>query len=212
MHIRDFIKSVPQLQSTALPGWSAQSKLAPTERLSMSQLTPQMIHKAKKAAVLALCYPDQEGQMHLALIERNSYRGVHSAQISFPGGRPEQGDEGLLETALRETQEEIGCPSCQVMMIRPLSELYIPPSQYYVHPFFGYTLETPLFKKDDREVAQILELPLEAFLRSQITRAEIPIDSLTTLTVPVYEWQGHRIWGATAMMMSELQVLLKQVF
>ena len=78
-------------------------------------------------------------------------------------------------------------------------------------PFFGYTLETPLFKKDDREVAQILELPLEAFLRSQITRAEIPIDSLTTLTVPVYEWQGHRIWGATAMMMSELQVLLKQV-
>ena len=211
MHCRDFIKLIPELQSTALPGWAAQSKLAPMTRLSMAQLTPQLISEAKKAAVLALCYPDHSEVMHLALIERNNYQGVHSAQISFTGGRPEKGDGSLLETALRETHEEIGCSSSQVKVIRPLSELYIPPSQYYVHPFFGYTLKTPTFKKDDREVAQILEWPLEAFLRTQITSAEISINNALTMTVPVYEWQSHRIWGATAMMLSEIQELMNQV-
>lgn len=211
MQIDDFLKCVSKLEHCQLPGWSAQSKLSPLHRESMLELNIETQLKAKKASILMLCYPDFQGVMHLVLIERNTYAGVHSAQIGFPGGRPESEDTDLQSTALREMEEEIGFDRRLVQIIRSLSPIYIPPSQFYVHPFLGYTQSLGSFSKDDREVAQILEIPLKTFMQTQPTHAQVSLPNDLLQVVPVFEWQEHRIWGATAMMLSELKEMLKQV-
>jgi len=108
-------------------------------------------------------------------------------------------------------EEEIGFDRRLVQIIRPLSPIYIPPSQFYVHPFLGYTQSLGSFSKDDREVAQILEIPLKTFMQTQPTHAQVSLPNDLLQVVPVFEWQEHRIWGATAMMLSELKEILNQV-
>ncbi len=211
MHISDILQVVDQLKSTALPGWDAQSKMSPPQRSTMKDFTEAMRHSAKKAAVILLCYPDLTGSAHLVLIVRNTYNGVHSAQIGLPGGRPESQDVDLTSTALREMEEEIGFKPSEVRVIRPLSPLYIPPSNFYVQPFLGFTEKVPNFQKDDREVAQILECPLDDLIQFQKILAAVSLPKSDFKEVPMYLWRGHQIWGATAMILSELKDLLKQV-
>lgn len=165
--------------------------------------------EAKKGAVLALIYP--KGNVpHIILMLRNAYEGAHSNQVSFPGGRLEVSDEGLLHTALREAEEEVGIDPAQVEVLGELSKIYIPPSRFLVSPFIGFSRSRPDFKPDPVEVAEIIETPLESILtEDRIKRKPIYVQVVNSeLDVKYFDLEGHVVWGATAMILSEIRELL----
>jgi 8-oxo-dGTP pyrophosphatase MutT (NUDIX family) len=168
---------------------------------------------AKHAAVMALFYPKgTSNQTYLVLILRNTYKGVHSAQVGFPGGKVEDEDDSLEMTALRETQEEIGVSNKTISVLKALSPLYIPPSNFIVHPFFGLVSEQPYFKKQDDEVDAIIEVSLTDFLDEEnVKQTKVPTSYKVNVEVPAFHLNGHVVWGATAMMLSEIKLLLNEV-
>ncbi|MCB0397433.1 MAG: CoA pyrophosphatase [Flavobacteriales bacterium] len=191
-----------------LPGEEAQYAMAPFERKLRAMESLQ--RKATRlSAVMILLYPRQ-GDTHTVLIVRNDYPGTHGGQIGFPGGKVEETDINLEQTALREMQEEVGWQAEQVRVVRPLTPLIIPPSGFLVHPFIGLSDNTPAFVPDPYEVAGILEVPLSTLLDDTIVKQK-PIQLASTgkeIMAPYFDIDGHVVWGATAMMISEFKHLL----
>lgn len=171
------------------------------------------ITKGVKSSVLILLYPNVPGtDISFVLIQRPSYEGVHGGQISLPGGRSEEADKDLKQTALRETKEEIGIDPETIVTIGVLTELYIPPSNYLVLPFVGYTLEKPLLNPDPQEVAGIIEIKLTDLKNDRnIKHKEIYIRHGISLFAPCFEINGYTIWGATAMILNEFKEILKRI-
>lgn len=158
---------------------------------------------ARVGAVLLLLYCKQES-LHIVLTRRRDDLNSHAGQISFPGGRREP-QETLPQTALRETEEEIGVPPSTVTLLGTLTDIYIPPSDYEVHPFVGWyhNGKRPSFQPAVTEVAEILEVPLSHLL-DPTTRKTGPWEFRgMKITVPYYDVDGHMVWGATAVMLSE---------
>ncbi len=167
---------------------------------------------ARKASVLALLYPI-ETSLHLLFIQRTSpKRDRHAGQISFPGGSTEAADNTPAETALRETEEEVGVPRDQVELLGALSQLYIPVSNFLVDPFVGFSAERPSFTLQESEVARTLELPLAEFLTDDARRVgeRQLANGMTLPNTPYWGVRGEEIWGATSMMVAELISLLKE--
>lgn len=213
MNFQQFQQSTSKIEKLDLPGESAQYKMAPIERLA--ELKRQALQKqtARKAAVMALFYPDDNQQTHIVLILRKTYRGVHSNQVGFPGGKVEPEDASLLHTALRETQEEVGVNPAEIKVIKPLTDIFIPPSNFVVHPFIGYSESRLLFTKQDEEVEDIIEVALSHFLDDEIlTQKTLTTSYATDIKVPAYLLNGHVVWGATAMILSEIRYLLTCIF
>jgi 8-oxo-dGTP pyrophosphatase MutT (NUDIX family) len=168
---------------------------------------------ARQGAVLALLYPIEE-LLNLLLIRRTTDGGAHSGQVSFPGGKRDPEDADLLATALREAQEEVGLMACDVDVIGALSPLYIPVSNFHVHPFIAYTQQRPDHILSAAEVEHVIEVPItELFHPERITKVVVtsPSDKTFIRKVPAYKLHDDTvIWGATAMMISELQMLLEE--
>jgi 8-oxo-dGTP pyrophosphatase MutT (NUDIX family) len=156
-----------------------------------------------------LVYPKNE-TAHLALIVRNTYPGVHSSQISFPGGKEELEDKTLAITALRETEEEVGIPMNKVEIIRQCSEIYIPPSNFLVTPYLGFSKENLQFIPNPDEVQRVLEFPIHQLLNDKtIVQTKMTTSYAINIDVPAFEVENFLVWGATAMMLSELKELIK---
>ena len=212
MLFNDFIKFIPKIEKEKLLSTDAHIKMAPLERISYLKEENYKDKNPKKAAVLMLIYPKNE-IAHLALIVRNSYPGVHSSQIGFPGGKVEETDFNLEETALRETHEEVGVHPDKVRIIKTFSEIYIPPSNFLVYPFLAYSNHELDFTLQKEEVAAIIELPITKFMDDSIIVSKLMNTSYSkNIEVPCFKVDDHYIWGATAMMMSELKEMLKKVF
>lgn len=212
MNFQDFIEFVPQIITANLPAIEAHALMAPVERIET--LKKGIVHNGnhREAAVMMLLYPKM-GKTHLVLILRNSYEGVHSGQIAFPGGKYETEDLSFSVTALRETQEEIGVIPEKMEIVKPFTPMYIPPSNFMVYPFLGIAREELIFVPDPGEVAQIIELPLTLFLSDEILiQAQLKTSYAESVQVPAFKIDGHIVWGATAMMLSELKEVLKIVF
>lgn len=165
--------------------------------------------EAKLSAVMLLLFPE-DNHWHITLIKRVEYPGVHSGQISFPGGRHENG-ETFLQTALRETYEEVGIPPEEIQIIGQLTPIYIPPSDFMVHPFVGYLSTKPLWSPDHNEVQYVIELPLPILLDDSVKGEEEWTLRDFTMDVHFYHYQDAKIWGATAIMLSEFEGRLKAV-
>lgn len=208
MNFDSFINKIDTFKTKQLGGKKSQFKLVPKLRLQFSE--EEIIkNNPKKAAVLALFYPDKNNQTKFLLTERASYKGTHSAQISFPGGKMDLIDKNLTETALRETFEEVGIQKEQVTIIRALSETYIPPSNYLVSPFLGFSNHTPTFNKN-YEVETIIEVFLEDLLNNKNVSSFITDTSyMKNTSVPCFKLNNYVVWGATAMILSEVKDLLK---
>ena len=192
-----------------LPGQGAHEKMAPMHRKSLSE--SELFNTSyRTAAVLALLVPDPINSIpRIVLIERSEGPVSHSGQISFPGGKRE-GDEDLLVTALREANEELGIQANQVSLLGGLTSLYIPPSNFLVHPFLGYMNEIPEFILSEAEVKRVLLLPLSSFLDQGNVSIEVFKSSNgSTVEAPTYRIDDVTIWGATAMMMAEISSLIR---
>ena len=188
----------------------AQFKMASQFRLP-SDMEFYDLSKARKGAVLILLYP-HEDKINTILTLRPSYEGVHSGQVSFPGGKLDPTDESLAAAALREAEEEVGLNRNDIKLIGNLSNLYIPPSNFLVSPFVGIMNKKPQLKKDDREVEKIIEVPITYFLDETIRgRKTITPREFVSFETPFYDVEGHTVWGATAMMLSEMMEILKQL-
>ncbi|WP_396147895.1 NUDIX hydrolase [Flavobacterium sp.] len=206
-----FFNAVTNVLNVELPSISSHVKMAPLERVKMMEENSYDPSSVRKAAVMMLFYPKNE-VTHLVLIVRNSYPGVHSSQIAFPGGKVEEIDFDLKQTALRETHEEIGIHPNDIDVIRDFSSIYIPPSNFLVFPFLGVSQTELTFKLQEEEVAGIIELPLSALLDDTIMSIKNLETSYSKLIeVPVFQIEEHTVWGATAMMLSELKDVLKMV-
>ncbi|NDP26762.1 MAG: CoA pyrophosphatase [Flavobacterium sp.] len=211
MDFQEFLKYVPKVLEVTLPASEAHYKMASLTRIeSMKNLKISSVNP-KSAAVMMLFYP-KKGRTHLVLIVRNSYEGVHSAQIAFPGGKYESKDENFQNTALRETHEEIGITPEIIEVIMPFTNLYIQPSNFMVYPFLGICREEIIFIPDSNEVANIIELPLLDFLSDElIVSVKLSTSYATDIDIPAFKINEHIVWGATAMMLSELKEVLKMV-
>lgn len=191
-----------------LGGLDAQFKMAPELRLKYDKDKIEA-QNPRKAAVLALFYPNETDETTLLLTKRASYKGTHSAQISFPGGKIEQKDNNLQETALREAFEEVGVISTSTKIIREMTDVYIPPSNFLATPFIAYTIERPNFIKN-HEVAEIIEIKLVDLLDDKhLTSVNLSTSYMKNIDVPCFKIYNHIIWGATGMMLSEIKELLK---
>ena len=189
-----------------LPGLTAQLEMAPMPRPG-TVASPDTPEGSVPAAVLILIYP-KNGTPHIVFIRRPSHSMHHKGQIAFPGGQIE-GAETPVEAALREAKEEVGVHPDLVIVAGSLTPLYIPPSGYCVSPVVGLAAEIPAFIPFPEEVAEILEVPLAHLLDPATVRRETWRLERGDVAVPFYAFGEHKIWGATAMILSEFLAVIR---
>ncbi|EPR70491.1 NUDIX hydrolase [Cyclobacterium qasimii] len=211
----DFIKLVNSLERSLngpLPGRSAQERMAPMP-LEMERFDEHQMINARKGAVLMLLCPSEDRKsIIIPFIKRATYEGVHSGQIALPGGKKDLGDRDLGETALRETEEEIGVSRKDIQILGNLSDLYIPPSNFSVRPFIGYSSEPPIFEIDEREVDRLIICSFDELTDEAIIKKKgMNLAGGYKIQAPYYEINEEVVWGATAMILSEFLTLWKEI-
>jgi 8-oxo-dGTP pyrophosphatase MutT (NUDIX family) len=201
-----------RLQTADLGGYAAQSAMEHDARKEAMSDRPSVPDNHRKAAVMALLFP-YRNEWSLVLIERNTYDGAHSGELAFPGGSVEPNDADLQATALRETFEEVGIEATEITVVRPLTPLYIPVSNFLVHPFLGICNIKPKFKAQPEEVVDILKTPLKHLLNTENSHhKDLVVGRFTLKNTPYYDINGKTLWGATAMMTAELLTMMRSVF
>jgi 8-oxo-dGTP pyrophosphatase MutT (NUDIX family) len=201
MNLEHCINSIRKSLNNPLPGRTTQEQMAPPDRIRRLMMAPDK-GNIQPAAVLILLFPLNE-RLYTVFIRRNEYPGPHSGQISFPGGKEEPGDNDAVATALRESAEEIGIQPEEITILGCLTPLYIPVSNFNVTPVVGYTAKEPEFAIDPQEVQYLIFVPLEELLRSENIDSEERSFLGETFQIPYFYHEGEKIWGATAMILSE---------
>lgn len=201
--------SLTQVQKALnLPDFDAEKAMrlmAPQSRPIRRPINLETVPKL--ASVLVLLFPTDNG-LSFVLTRRHVYAGVHSGQISLPGGRCEH-NETFCDTALRETQEELGISPASIQILGNLSEIYIPPSDFQVHPYVAYTPARPIWQPDPFEVAEVIEAPLAILFDPSAKQHDLIEVRHPPIKAPYYAIQGHKVWGATAIILSELESRLR---
>ena len=208
--MNDKIERLRERLKQPLPGRSAQERM--TGRVvSMPLKVPE---NARPSAVLCLLFPMNE-ELYVLLMKRREDKTAHSGQVSFPGGSYEATDADMKATALREAHEEVGILSAEVDILGALTPLYIPVSNFNVYPYVGYAKQRPEYNLSHNEVSYTIEVPLRSLLEPQrkiITDVVSPAIPGVIRNVNAYKLEdGTIIWGATAMMISELEVTIESI-
>ncbi len=208
MSIHPFLSYLANRVDTPLPGWKAQVKMcpAPAEK-DPTRRRPDNDSEGNPSSVLIPLYPDNSGELNVILTLRTETIR-HAGQISFPGGRSEI-NEQPDETALRETREEIGIAPSLVTIATRISSLYLDKSDNQITPFVGFMERKPILTRNPNEVKEIITVPINSLLSDNLLKREIW--NLRGMEMEVPYWDIHRIplWGATAMIMSELLEIYK---
>jgi 8-oxo-dGTP pyrophosphatase MutT (NUDIX family) len=207
-----FADSLEQLLGLGLPGWEAQSLMVPPGRKEAAVAGLSKPEPPRRAAVLAIIRQISEGWYRLVFIKRPDYDGTHGGQIAFPGGKAEPGDSCLRDAAIRETFEEIGVPFKSLRMLGSLSPVYIPPSHFWVEPFLAFTTDRLEYIPDDREVDYILEIPLKRIISPEsVVASAFKTANGLMKNYPCFCFGNQIVWGATAMITSEIRALLAKL-
>ena len=200
MDFKSFASALTKIEKIPLPGHFGHKGLVPR---------PDHI---RWAGVLCLFFPDVQGMVHFVLIRRQKSKGPHSGQVAFPGGRKDPEDNTMGDTALRECEEEIGVPRSSIKLFKAMSELYIPPSDFWVKPFMGLVDYRPEFVMQHEEVAGLIHVPMtDLFNEKLISMEAIDAPERGVMEMPVFDFQGNRVWGATAMMLYEMRQTLGEI-
>lgn len=207
----EFISLLKNQLEQPLPGEMAQFKMAPVSRKTRD-VALKLHPNPKNSAILVLLYP-QNSKIKTVLMERNAYKGVHSKQISFPGGRVESQDKNLMATALREFEEEVGVPQQKITIIGELTQLFIPPSGYLVNPFVGYVDFEPVFIPEEKEVADLIFPTIDELADTENLKTGTFLSGISGIIVkaPYYRLHEKQVWGATAMIISELNAIIENI-
>ena len=203
----EFVVWLQQRLQGTLPGYEAQKKMMNINRPNVS-VTPET---ARQSGVMLLLYPDGN-DVKLVLIERTEDGGVHGGQIALPGGRKEDTDTDIVATALREANEEVNLNAATVKVIGQLSPLYIPVSNFEVHPVIAVSNTLPELRPSEAEVARILYVSLQAIF-SDKNDVEVRPSGLPNMTIRTVAYMMNDtkfIWGATAMILSELESIWEE--
>ncbi len=190
-----------------LPGKKAHLRMAPVHRVSTLDNEEAPPDHARESAVLVLLFPSSSYNIldwEVLLIRRNTYDGVHSGQIAFPGGKCEDEDKDYADTACRESHEELALDRDKIEIVGLLSRLYVPPSNFTIYPVLAYAIGEMELIPDTREVVEYRKTPLRLFDPSLSETIRIQIDSDEFVEAPGYTVGDYFIWGATAMILSEL--------
>jgi 8-oxo-dGTP pyrophosphatase MutT (NUDIX family) len=191
-----------------LPGTDVQWQMASSGRLIRN--FPRVPGKdAKSASVLILLYP-QDGSVYTVFMQRPEYDGIHSGQISFPGGKKEESDDDAVDTALREAHEETGVDPSTITVIGILTPLFIPVSNMLVTPVVAWSEEKPEFRHHPDEVVFLFDADLNSFLDSSMIKYRPLYIGGETIEIKYFYYKGHVIWGATSMILNELLVIIKR--
>jgi len=193
-----------------LPGHAAHATMAPFPARATVETLSVDLNEGRPAATLVLLYPDADGAARFVLTVRHADLRDHAGQVSLPGGSLEPGETPEV-AARREAFEEVGVAPEAVTVLGRLTPLYIPPSRFSVWPVVASIDVRPPFVTQEAEVAAILEVPVADLLdpgRRQRAMRDAP---LGLFDVPYFEMGGHEVWGATAMMLAELAVVLGRI-
>lgn len=207
---QQFVDRLSKRLQEPLPGRMAQELMAP-KPINERRFEEDPNSPARPGGVMVLLYPDND-EIYLPLTKRPVYAGAHSGQVSFPGGKVEEMDRDIIHTALRETQEEIGVGNDSIEVIGQLSELFIVASNFKVYPSVGVLKSKPEFIPDPREVTHVLTPSLTALrdLEKRSTKTmHFPPYSIES---PYFDVEGEVVWGATAMIISELIHLVDELY
>jgi 8-oxo-dGTP pyrophosphatase MutT (NUDIX family) len=189
-----------------LPGEAAQYLMAPKVRKRKAEylaLHPEY----RLSSILILLFPDQADNLCTVFIERPVNETIHSGQIAFPGGKKDPSDISLAQTALRETYEEIGIAPESIELIGELSSLFIPASNFLVHPHIGVFSTIPEFRPNPAEVQSLIQIKVSEVLSLKQQTKEFTT-SYGTLEAPFFTLHDKTLWGATAMIVSEFMELM----
>jgi 8-oxo-dGTP pyrophosphatase MutT (NUDIX family) len=203
------ITKIRRALEAPLPGIIAQHMMAPRLRKTTDELLLENPDH-RLSSVMILLYPNANGILSTVFIERPVNESVHSGQIAFPGGKIETSDANPQAAALRETEEEIGVPASAVECIGLLTRLFIPASKFLVIPHVGIIGHTPQFLPNPEEVKSIIQVDISELV-SVVPGKKVFPTSYGNLEAPYYNIQGHSVWGATAMMLSEFREIIKGV-
>jgi 8-oxo-dGTP pyrophosphatase MutT (NUDIX family) len=191
-----------------LPGTEVQWEMASSDR--MIRNFPRTPGKdARVAAVLILLYP-HKGSVYTVFMQRHDYNGVHGGQISFPGGKQEPLDENIIQTAVREAEEETGIDPGEISITGTLTPLFIPVSNMIVTPVVAWSNKQPLFSHQAEEVLFLFEADISKFYDPAIVKVKPLKIGSESINVKYFDYEGNMIWGATAMILHELLIILKR--
>lgn len=207
MHIESFLFEISQAE---LGGFDAQKIYAPPYRALLTN-EEILAKNPKYAAVNILLYQKNDEWYFPLILRTHNEKDRHSGQISLPGGKKEESDEDFSVTAFRETWEELGIEMEHIHLLKELSPIYIPPSNFFVYAYVSVCQICPLFQRQKNEVQEVLEVPLTLIQNLPEQPKTIELESTKGYKVPVIEFENHLIWGATSMILSELHHLLKKV-
>ncbi len=211
---KEFVRKISIELKKDLPGFTAQQLMDPIRRVKFDEYLSEK-EVPKKSAVLILFYPDplQLSIKTVLILRPENEVGSHAGQVSFPGGGYDVSDKDLSETALREAEEEIGADRQYIAVAGALTPLYIPVSNYMVFPFVGIANIRPEFKIHPIEVESLLECDINEFLLEENKTKVLRHIKLAKkdIEVPCYRINKKIIWGATAMMISELEEMLRKL-
>lgn len=198
------IARLKEMLATPLPGLSRCMEMAP-QNPNHRPVAEARERGCKEGSVLLLLYP-MDGVAHIVLTERSHQLRNHAGQVSLPGGRRDPGEDAV-QCALREAWEEIGVVSEEIEVLGILSNIYVPPSNYCLTPVVAVTPLRPTFIPHDAEVASIVEVPVTQFVGPTHRRAELRLIEGQERRIPYYEFGDHKIWGGTAMILTEFGTL-----
>ncbi len=204
---RDLIKKI---QNAELSGENAHATYSPPYRPAFSY--DEILTKDPKFAAVNIVLYLKNNEWYFPLMVRSTnQRDRHSGQISLPGGKKEVYDPNFEATAKRETAEEMGIAEHYIRIIREMSPIYIPPSNFYVRPFISYTKKNPEFILQATEAAELIEFPVSSILSLSDRPEMMVLPSSKGIEVPVINFNGYIIWGATSMILSEFSTLMKNL-
>jgi 8-oxo-dGTP pyrophosphatase MutT (NUDIX family) len=191
-----------------LPGEASHQKMSPLNRPITSEALKTLTDYRESAVAIVLF--EANNCIECVLTQRPEYDGTHSGQVSFPGGKKEDTDEHLEATARRECKEEIGVQLTEEHLIGALSPVYIPVSRFLVLPYVYFLPSVPIYTPDAHEVAEIFTFPLFDLKKEElIATMELKQPNGTVYrNVPYFNLNNKKVWGATALMLSEMKDLL----
>lgn len=203
---QELIEALRERLAGPLPGLEAQLTMCPPQRGAPDQWDDAQ-RKARRAAVLALLYPF-DGTTAVVLTQRHADLKAHSGQIAFPGGSIDDG-ETPVEAALREGWEEVGVEPGEPDVLGTMTDLYIPPSDFTVTPVIASIDTRPVFRPQEEEVDVIIEVPLPSLLDPASRTSGLWTFGRREIEIPYFAFGDFEIWGATAMMLAELLVIIE---